>query len=201
MLSNKRIIYLVLISGLLIFSSCSKEYKPPPHHLFENNNLVLKTAREVLNNKVSFTASGYFETDSVKSIVAGSEINEQDKWGIRFHLISWVDGEFVKVYSTNLLDGSFLKCTVDKLKLNKSEREFIYYNSEDYFMGTAGGEIFSYIIDFNKRQVYSAKLTVASRGRVALELSDNIEDDMIKNILIGYFKRDYPTVRVAESGI
>ncbi len=28
--------------------------------------------------------------------------------------------------------------------------DLIYYNSLDYFLGSGGGEVYSYIIDFNK---------------------------------------------------
>jgi hypothetical protein len=198
LLLNKKLIFSGLLFSILFFTSCSKEYEPPPHHLFEDENLVIKTAREVLNDKVSFTTSGHFESDTVKSIIAGVEASEQNEWGIRFHLISWVDGEFQKVYSTGLLEGTFIQCIVDKLKLTDTENELIYYNSEGYFMGTGGGDVFSYIMDFKKKQIYSAELTVVSRGRASLELSANIENPMIKTFFVSYFRREYQNLRVAE---
>lgn len=185
---------------MVVLQSCEKSYEPPPYNLFENQNLVTKTAKEVLSENVSFTTSGYFESDTLKSIVAGIEISENNSWGINFYLISWVENEFQVVYSTGLLSGSFIQCNVDKVKFSNFNTEMIYYNSEGYFIGTAGGDVYSHVIDFGKRKTYSAHLLVASRERVSLELSDNIENLMIKNFFISYFRRDYPSLRVAESG-
>jgi pimeloyl-CoA synthetase len=159
---------------------------------------VLKTAKDLIGNNISFTSSGHFESDSLKSIIAGEEINEQNTWGIKFHLISWDDGEFIVRYSTGLLEGSFIQCLVDKIKFSDIKNELIYYNSKNYFLGSAGGDIYSHIIDFKKLKTYSAHLSVVSSGRVALDLSENIENAMIKNFFVSYFKRDYPALRVIE---
>ncbi|MBT8377818.1 MAG: hypothetical protein KJN64_01155 [Ignavibacteria bacterium] len=195
---------LFLIIGILVviyFTSCNKSFEPPPHQLFENPQLVLKTAKDIVGENISFTSAGHFESDSIKSIIAGVEINEGNNWGIKFHLIGWDDGEFKLRYSTNLLEGSFIQCLVDKIKFSDIETELIYYNSKNYFLGNAGGEIYSHIIDFKKLKAYSAHLSVVSSGRVSLDLSENIDNPMIKNFFVGYFKKDYPNLRLIERAI
>ena len=79
---------------LFVIPGCKKSFEPPPHQLFENPQLVLKTAKDLLGENISFTSSGFFESDTLKSIVAGVEISEQNNWGIKFHLICWEEGEF-----------------------------------------------------------------------------------------------------------
>jgi hypothetical protein len=178
--------------------SCKTEVEPPPHKLFEEERLVLKTAREVLNQDVKFTSSGYFDSDTLKSIAAGIEVASRNQNGVQFFLINWVDGTFEKSYSTEILEGSFSQCTVDKIKFGEFKNELIYFNSESYFMGSSGGETFAYIIDLKDKKVFSAHLTVASQGLVVLELSENVLNRTMKNFFIGFFRREYPTLSVIQ---
>lgn len=201
MLLNKVLIFFVGLVFSIFFAGCKNSNEPPPHQLFENPQLVLKTAKDLIGENISFTSAGHFESDSIKSIVAGVEINDENNWGIKFHLISWDDGEFKLRYSTTLLEGSFIQCLVDKIKFSDIDTELIYYNSKTYFLGNAGGEIFSHIIDFKKLKTYSAHLSVVSSGRVSLDLSENIDNVMIKNFFVGYFRRDYPNLRLIERAL
>ncbi len=201
MLSNNFFTGLFLTIFILAISGCKKSYEPPPHNLFENEQLVLKTAKDLVGDDVTFTSAGYFETDTVKSIVAGKEISEKNEWGIQFYLISWVDGEFKVKYQTGLLNGSFVQCLVNKIKFSDLSNELIYYNSKNYFLGNAGGDVYSHVIDLNKLKVYSAHLSVISEGRVSLDLSQNIDNQMLKNFFISYFRRDYPNLRLVERAL
>jgi len=186
---------------IFIVFGCKKSYEPPPHNLFENEQLVLKTAKDLVGQNVSFTTAGYFESDTLKSIVAGVEISENNIYGIKFYLISWVDGEFQIKYSTNVLNGSFVQCLVNKIKFSDFDTELIYYNSKSYFLGNAGGDVYSHVIDLKKLKVYSAHLSVVSEGRVSLDLSQNIDNPMLKNFFISYFRRDYPNLRLVERAL
>ena len=191
--------YLALILGFIfVVSGCKKSYEPPPHNLFENEQLVAKTAKDLVGQNISFVTSGNFESDTLKSIVAGTEVSENNLYGIKFYLISWVDGEFQIKFTTNVLNGSFIQCMVNKIKFSDFDTELIYYNSKSYFMGNASGDVYSHVIDFKKLKVYSAHLSVIGEGRVSLELSDNIDNPMLKNFFISYFRRDYPSLRLVE---
>ncbi len=192
--------YTLLILSIFVFVSCDKGYEPPPHNLFEDEKQVLKAARETISERVSFSTSGYFETDTVKSIIAGIEESSNNQFGIKFSLLSWKEGEFVNQFTTGLLDGSFDKCIVDKIKFSGFPNELIYYNSKSYFMGSSGGEVFLHVIDFNKRKTYSAHLTTASNNPAIVEISDNIDVPIVRTFFISYFRKDYPSLRVIESG-
>ena len=201
MLSNKTIIQLLIIIPLLLIGGCKKSYEPPPHNLFENEQLVLKTAKDLVGENVSFTTSGHFESDTLKSIVAGVEVSTKNEWGIKFYLISWSEGEFKIKYQTSVLNGSFVQCLVNKIKFSDFDNELIYYNSKSYFLGNASGDIYSHVIDMKKQKVYSAHLSVITEGRVSLDLSQNIDDPMLKTFFISYFRRDYPNLRLVEKAI
>ena len=201
MLLNKVIFLSFIILWFFIAAGCKKSYEPPPHNLFENEQLVLKTAKDLVGENVSFSTAGHFESDSVKSIVAGVEISESNSWGIKFYLISWIDGEFQIKFTTGLLNGSFVQCLVNKIKFSDFDTELIYYNSKNYFLGNAVGDVYSHVLDLKKLKVYSAHLSVISEGRVSLDLSQNIDNPMIKNFFTSYFRRDYPNLRLVEKAI
>jgi hypothetical protein len=67
----------------------------------------------------------------------------------------------------------------------------MYYNSQDYFLGSGGGEVFSYIIDFNNKKTYYAHLFSEGK-KVSLFLSVNIDIPEIKDFFTSAFKKDYP---------
>ena len=201
MSSNKNFFFLFIFILFFTICGCKKSYEPPPHNLFESEQLVQKTARDLVGEKVSFTTSGFFESDSVKSIVAGVEVSEENMWGIKFHLISWVEGEFKIKFTTGMLDGSFVQCLVNKIKFTGFDTELIYYNSKNYFLGNASGDVYSHVIDLKKLKVYSAHLSVISEGRISLDLSQNIDNPMIKNFFLSYFRKDYPNLRLVERAI
>jgi len=201
LLLNKTIIQLLIIIPLLLIGGCKKSYEPPPYNLFENEQLVLKTAKDLVGENVSFTTSGHFESDTLKSIVAGVEISDKNEWGIKFYLISWTEGEFKIKYQTSVLNGSFVQCLVNKIKFSDFDNELIYYNSKSYFLGNASGDVYSHVIDMKKQKVYSAHLSVITEGRVSLDLSSNIDDPMLKTFFISYFRRDYPNLRLVEKAI
>ena len=201
MLSNRNFLYLLVAVLLFVIAGCKKSYEPPPHNLFENEQLVLKTAKDLLGENISFTTSGFFETDSVKSIVAGVEVSEKNDWGIKFYLISWMEGEFKIKYQTGLLNGSFVQCLVNKIKFSDYDNELVYYNSKSYFLGNASGDVYSHVIDLKKLKTYSAHLSVISEGMISLDLSQNIDDPMIKNFFVSYFRRDYPNLRLVERAL
>ncbi|MEJ2495797.1 MAG: hypothetical protein P8Y79_15875 [Ignavibacteriaceae bacterium] len=195
---NNSFFLALILCFIFVLSGCKKSNEPPPHNLFENEQLVAKTAKDLVGQNISFVTSGNFESDTLKSIVAGTEISENNLYGIKFYLISWVDGEFQIKFTTNVLNGSFIQCMVNKIKFSDFDTELIYYNSKSYFMGNASGDVYSHVIDFKKLKVYSAHLSVMGEGRVSLELSDNIDNPMLKNFFISYFRRDYPSLRLVE---
>lgn len=199
MLSDRLIVLSILALLIFVPTGCKKPNEPPPYKLFEDKSQVIQVARDVLGSDVAFANSGYYLSDSLKSIVAGVEVSEKNQFGIKFYLIDWVEGEFKEVYATEVMEGSFTKCLVDKIKFSDLPHELLYYNSQGYFLGSGGGEVYSHVINFQAKENYTAHLTVASRGDIYLELSNNIKIPMLKTFFVSYFKREYPTLIVINS--
>ena len=198
MLSNNYYKLFWILSILLFVSNCGKKNQPVN---LNDERAVKNIAEELLGKEIKFSSAGYFSSDSAKSIIAGTEISDKNQQGIKFSLIEEVGGEFRVVYDTGLLNGSFEKCLVDRMKFSSSEGEMIYYNSQDYFLGTAGGDIYSYVIDFVKKEVYYAHLVVHKSTQSSLYLSENVQDPLLRKFFISYFKKDYGALNMLKSDV
>ena len=153
----------------------------------------------MIDETIRFSASGYFSSDTSRSIIAGTEKAEKSKMGISFSLIEKVDDEFKVVYNTGVLEGSFNKCIVDKMKFSSDGIEMIYYNSQDYYLGTSGGDVYLYVINFAEREVYYGHLIAERSSGTSLFLSENLIDPMLRRFFISYFKKDYTALRIINS--
>jgi len=201
----------IFVSALIVFVmsltvvSCSDKESPADKENekqgMENPEYVKNEAKTVLGNSVKFAYAGVFNADTSQSIAAGTEIENKDVWGIKFHLLKKSGDEFTKGFETGLLEGSFNKCLVEKIKFPSISHELIYYNSKDYFLGSGGGEIFSYLIDFKGKKCYYAHLFSDAGQPVSLYLSPNIKDKNIKDFFVSNFKRDYPALNIVSKDV
>jgi len=186
-----------IISLLLFLVGCGKKESNQVN--YNDMRAIKNLAAQLIDKKIEFVTSGNFSSEEAKSIVAGTEVSGKNQWGISFSLIEKIDDEFKVVYNTGLLEGSFDKCIVDKMKLSSFKGEMVYYNSRDFYLGTGGGDVFLYIINFSAKEIYYAHLIVQKSAGVSLYLSENIEDPMIRKFFIRYFKKDYSTLRIIKS--
>ena len=106
--------------------------------------------------------------------------------------------KFNSKYETELLDGSFKESFVDKIKFSSIDYDLVYYNSQGYFMGSGGGEVFSYIVDFENKQVYYAHLVVESGSSTSLFISENTQNKELINFFTLTFKKDHPVLKLLK---
>ena len=202
MLLNKKILILVFVS--LLSFSCNKNKSDADNSNtidFENPEVVLQQAKNVLGNDVKFAYKGKFDQDTTIEIASGTETQSPKQWGIKFVLLKRDDNQLKVAYQTSLLNGSFKQCLVQKIKFPVFDYELIYYNSQDYFLGSGGGEVYSYLINYNEGKTYFAHLVTQSGGNVSLYLSENIDFPEVKNFFVSIFKRDYPSVQIVSKDI
>ncbi len=201
-MSSNKAYYLAVLIFSLILLSCNEKEKEAPANIIDFNSpeTVLKEVKKVLGNEVQITVPGNFNQDTTKKFAAGTEINKPDEWGIRFYLLEQKDGGLRKVDSTGLLEGSFTDALVRKEKLPSMDYSMLYYNSLDYYLGSGGGEVFAYLIDFSRSQTYYAHLFTAKGSRISLFMSGNTTPE-IKNYFISVFKKDYPDLRTVDKDI
>jgi hypothetical protein len=157
--------------------------------------------KKLLGDKLKIVITGNFDEDALQEFVAGIELMNNNIWGIKFILFQVEDNKLVKKSETAALDGSFKECIVKKIKLPKYNHELIYYDSQDYYWGSGGGEVFSYLVNFASGETYYAHLFSESRGPVELFLSKNITEPDLKKFFVSNFKKDYPNLQLASEDV
>lgn len=201
MLLNNLLKRLLPLFILITVLSCSEKKEKIPLLDFENNTQVLDAVKKFYDKETQIARGGLFDETGNQFIAAGKEINTSDEWGIKFTFLEKSGDELIPKYETELLDGSFKECFVDKIKFSSIDYDLIYYNSQGYFMGSSGGEIFSYIVDFENKQVYYAHLAVEAGSSISLFISENTLNKELKDFFILTFKKDYPTFKIVEDDI
>ncbi len=189
---------ILLLAGLI---SCSEKKEKIPALDFENKTQLLEIVKKYYNKDVQVVIGGMFDETGKKFEAAGTEINNNDAWGIKFTFLEQSGNEFIPKFETDLLDGSFKDCFVDKIKFPSIDYDLVYYNSQGFFLGSGGGEIFSYIIDFENKQVYYAHLVVELPNEPSLFISDNTENKELVSFFTLTFKKDYPSLKIVKDDI
>jgi hypothetical protein len=202
LLFSKKFFPAAIIIALTLIVSCNEREKKIPQNKIDltSSETVLKEAKRVLGNDTQMAIAGNFDEDTTKEFAAGTEINKPDKWGIQFHLLKPEGDSLADVFSTDLLEGSFTDALVRKEKMTTEPYDLIYYNSLDYYLGSGGGEVFAYLIDFSRKQTYFSHLFIEKGRRISLFLSENVTPE-IKNFFLGVFKKDYPDLRIVDKDI
>ncbi|MCX8106060.1 MAG: hypothetical protein N3D80_09345 [Ignavibacterium album] len=200
MLSDK-FIKSFLLALLIVAAGCSDKNEKIPVLNYEDKKQMLEVVKRFYDENVTNAFGGVFDESGKETIVAGIEKNDKNEWGIKFIQLKKVDNEFETIFETKLLDGSFKESMVDKIKFPMRDYELIYYNSQGYFMGSGGGEVISYIIDFGKKEVYYAHLVADPEIPPSLYISPNTQDRYIREFFYSYFKRDYPKLRIVDEDI
>lgn len=201
MLSNNYKRGLFTLAFLLGIISCSDKQEKIPVIDFENKVQVLDVVKNHYNKETQVAFSGLFDETGKQYIAAGFEINNADEWGIKFEFLEKSGNEFILKYESELLDGSFKESFVDKIQFSSIDYDLVYYNSQGYFMGSGGGEVFSYIVDFENKQVYYAHLFVESESLTSLFISENTQNKELINFFTLTFKKDYPNLKIVEDDV
>jgi hypothetical protein len=202
LLLNKKYLPALFIITIFFVSSCKENEKKAPEKVVEINTpeAAVSEAKKILGNDVQIAFTGQYDADTTKEFVAGTEINKPDKWGIQFHLFRLNKNSFDSLYTTGLLEGSFTDALVRKEKLASFNYDLIYYNSLDYYLGSGGGEVFAYLIDFNKKQTYYSHLITGDDRNISLYISENVTPE-IKNFFISVFKKDFPNLKLINKDV
>ncbi len=201
---NKKILPALILLSLLFYSCGEKKQDTNQTELNKNYNdpsYVLAQAKSILGDDVKETFKGRFDRDSVIEIIAGTEISNKTEWGIRFYFLKMKNGGLTKVWQTDLLQGSFKGSLCDKIKFPSFDHELVYYNSKDFFLGSGGGEVFTYIINFQDNKTYYAHLVDERSKPVSLFISGNIDVPEIHNFFVSIFKKDYPALKLVSKDI
>ncbi len=203
MLSNKKYL-LVLLFALFLFR-CNNKDKSNNSSLkapdFSDPQIAASEASKALGSEVAFAYKGSYDMDTSIEIATGIEINNSKDWGIKFDLMKYSNGSLKTVFQSGLLDGSFSESLVKRINLPAYNYDLIYYNSLDYFLGSGGGEVYSYIVDYDSSQVYYAHLIIEQSESISLFLSENIKNKEVKDYFVKNFTNDYPSLKIISKDI
>lgn len=202
---SKIAVSLIVLITAAVFTACNKKEnpKPVPPVISQDSaraidkQMLADKVKKILGDSLKIIEPGKYQIDSSSfGVVAGTEISNPKMWGIRFTYFKDQNNNLVKAFETPLLKGSFKEAMVRRIKLANSSYEMIYYDSQDYFLGSGGGEIFSYIVDLDNDKVYSAHFFTVPRRPVSLYLSSNIDNPEIREIFVKHFQKDYPELKL-----
>jgi hypothetical protein len=195
------LIFIFVLATLIPSCSDKKKDEQKPVFSFNDSVMVNSEIKKIFGDNLQIVLKGNFDEDSLQEVVAGIELTENNVWGIKFVLLELKDNQLIKKYETLLLDGSFKESLVKKIKFPKFKHELIYYNSEDYFWGSGGGEVFAYIINFAENETFYAHLFSESRKPVELFLSKNITEPDLKKFFVFGFKKDYHELKLTSDDV
>ena len=197
---NRNLIFLLIISFFIIIS-CSEKTDKIPKINYQDKSELLDIVKKHYNKDAEVALGGMFDETGKEFIASGVEINNSDEWGIKFTFLEKSNDEFIELFETELLNGSFKESMIDKIKLSSFDYELVYYSSQSYFMGSGGGEVFSYIIDLELKQVYYAHLVVESESAIYLYLSENTQRRELINFFNMTLRKDYPGFQIVSDDI
>jgi len=203
-LNNKYLILLFFIP-LFLINGCNKrsekESKDDLLKKYNSKKFLLKKVHSVLGKDVKFAVKGNFKNDNNLEIAAVNETNNTDSAGIQFFLLELKNTKLVIISKTKILKGSLTKSLTNKIKFPFFNYELLYYNSNDYYLGSKGGEQFSYIINFKEDKTYYSHIISVTNKIEQIYISKNIKKNGIKNFFLGNAKRDFPNIKLSTTDL
>lgn len=201
MLSSNKFYSVFLLVLLSLFISCAEKKEKMPVINYDDKQEVLDIIKKHYNSEASVAIGGLFDQRGKQYIAFGLEFENAEDWGIKFSFVEKAGEEFNLIYETELLEGSFKESLADKIKLASVDYDLVYYNSQGYFMGSGGGEVFSYLIDMEMKQVYYAHLVVESNSAIYLYISENTDNKELINFFTLSFRKDYPGLQIVSDDV
>jgi len=193
----KRVIILFAVITVGINISCDNDPEPISVAELSDQSRLIEFVQKEINPKLEHAFYGRFGIDTTKKIIVAEEISNPKEWGIKFQLYELDEDTVKKVYETALLEGSLQESQILKTKFPGKKYNVIYYNSGSFFMGSGGGEVFAYLIDFEKRRVNYGHLVLSRQIYMGLFLSPSNERE-VSDFITSEFKRDYPRLKVIQ---
>lgn len=190
----------------MIFNACNTKVEPTEEEKFIERISIPSNALEFINSKVEesedFATVGYFLNTDSPQIASIKEIFSKNEWGIKFSLFNFTKDTVIFIRSSKTLDGSVKESEVTKVSIDSSGIEMLFYNSGDYFLGSGGGEVFAYLVDYKSDKIHYAHLVLIRNKSAQLFISPSTEDyPEVKNFFESFFRKDYEDLKISEKDI
>lgn len=196
----------IALAGAFIFASCKSGNSDETNKANDPSAGAAEQAADLADAKKIYGESavnvirGHFSSDpSALDMTAMLEISSDTTFGIEFAHLRRTDGSVKEVFKTKMLDGSFNESKTKKMNLPGISNDLVYYNSQDYYLGSGGGDIYAYIVDFASKEIYSAHFFSYETKPTSLYISPNTTNEEVKNFFINEFKALFPELKIVNS--
>ncbi|MBX2976168.1 MAG: hypothetical protein KF721_08535 [Ignavibacteriaceae bacterium] len=205
-MSSNKSSRIIILAIFLIFNACNKKVEPTEEEKFIERVSIPANALEFINSKVKesedFATIGNFLNKESLQIASIREIFSKKEWGIKFSLFNFTKDTVIFISSSKTLDGSVKESEVTKVSIDSSGIEMLFYNSADYFLGSGGGEVFAYLVDYKSDKIHYAHLVLIRNKSAQLFISPSTEDyPEVKNFFESFFRKDYEDLKISEKDI
>lgn len=155
--------------------------------------------KALLGSNAQLLDEGYFYADSGYGFIAGTEKMTKEEWGIKFYCFKNTSNDLVKTYETPLLKGTLPESLIRKVRLNDTTGyEMLYYDSQNNFIGSGGGEIFAYLLDAQNARIYQSHFFTVAKMPVSLYLTPESGQGEIREFFVRRFQRDFPDLKIVK---
>lgn len=165
--------------------------------------LLLDRARATGGAETGIALRGTFSPADTTLFAAVKEVNTASAWGISFWFGSTDSLRPGMLWLSPLREGSLTQSSVALLRLPGYSYDLLSYNSGDYYMGSAGGEVYAYLVDYSLRAVYYAHLTMDKLDGITLYLAPAAMPPAVRAFFTKTFAEEFPGVRLVnrDSGV
>jgi hypothetical protein len=188
--SGQRLLFISLL--IVAFFGCKTE-KEDPIKLISGGELeskfeklegrvLLDEASLLLGEDVFYASLDYYTESSEKSLaVISTEVKSKTTYGVKFALIEFKDDIAELKFSTDFLDGIKETSDFGLKEISEINKTFLFYNSGSSFIGSAGGELFLYLFEIKKGELFTFYF-IEEYNKINIELSENLKSE--QSILI-----------------
>jgi len=126
------------------------------------------------------------------------EVNSGTDFGIKF-MLAHLNADTVMVdYTSGLFDGAVNESIFETVKISGLDYDVVYYNSSDYFMGSGGGEVFTYVIDFYTSLIAYGHLYINGSETPSFYVPSAVRDSNVRDYLVKRIKSDFSDIKLVS---
>lgn len=126
------------------------------------------------------------------------EIDSGGVWGIKFYLFDGNASPLKPLFESPVYDGSLEQSLVKFVRIEN--RNYLFYSSTDYFLGTSGGEQYLYVADLPNNKIFTAHLGVFPDGIVKMYIAPGAPAAVFA-FFGSEVKRDFPEYELVKRDI
>jgi len=201
---NKKLLAGIFFLLLSMLIGCDRDLKNPSTPIedsLSDNQKLLAHLKKNFDPLTEVALYSQFDIDSSKEILAIKEIkpSKPEKWGLKIQLLS--KDSLKKKDEVFLPEMSATESICTTQRLDSFSYDLFYYNSGSFYIGSSGGEIYAYLVDFPGKQIYYAHLVINPNKPAALFISKNCVEQKVTDFFMNLFKHDYSELVVVQKDI